>query len=284
MARVGHCARTRLLKTRAAFRGPCRRKRDVVHFGNERWPLIEIKVHEGSHFRPAQSLLVHVQKQRSRQRLVLAAQDRLISRSDSGRRSFLCGCPVGGRNDTKGPQGAPVHGIVRITKVPQRPGVSFHSLDEDVVVGAWHVIGAAVPSSPTNHLREVFKSSGVRVRAVEDNLLLGKRRIELVPRLDAAARFPEPLELSDGQRFAPCVLRTHDDRKAVNSDRQLHVADAVFAAGLDLVRLDWREASQTSRSSTTNRLKPPPVPATPTGIATFGCSFMNSSAAACVIG
>ena len=76
------------------------------------------------------------------------------------------------------------------------------------------------------------------------------------------------------------VLVGHD-RDAVVGDLDLAVLDAALLADRDLlVVLDRARGVEMSVSPAQNFSKPPPVPDWPTVIWTFGCSSLNSSAAA----
>ena len=103
-----------------------------------------------------------------------------------------------------------------------------------------------------------------------------------------AAGLEDLLQLGDGQAVAPRILRIDHDRDAVVGDRDLDELDADFLGFGELGGLDAAQASEMSvRSSgfaSRNFLKPPPVPEMPTVTCTFGCTSLNISAVAAVIG
>src|SRR5687768_8258113 len=72
-------------------------------------------------------------------------------------------------------------------------------------------------------------------------LTIGPFRPDLVPPRDLSLRawLPHLLEVGDGHRRHPGVLRIHDDRKAVVGHRQLDVIDAGRLARVDFARPDW---------------------------------------------
>src|SRR5919106_2041575 len=123
-------------------------------------------------------------------------------------------------------------------EVAQGARRTLDGLDDHVVVLGRLVVGARGALLTVHLAGEVVERAGVGAGSGQDQLLVGERRVDLVPVGHGRARRPDRVELLYGQAGGPVVVGVDHDRQRVVGDRELVERDAGFVAKGDLVVLD----------------------------------------------
>src|SRR5918992_196865 len=135
---VVSCVAKRLRADRALERGHAlvlhvRGRRDEERVLGDRLDVLQVVAEERLHLGPREGLVLHVDEERARERVVRAVLRRLGARLDALSLLVL---------DRDGLERVLVLLVVREAEVPQGTRVSLHRLHDDVVVLAGGVVGA----------------------------------------------------------------------------------------------------------------------------------------------
>src|SRR3989304_10485079 len=151
-------------KERQSFLVHCVRRFYVTHLSHKIWAPREVEAHELRDLSPVNRVLAHVHEQRPRERRVRPVQDRLAGRLYAAAAAI----------DSEQLQLVRVLLVVGEAEVAERPLVAGDALDQDVVVLARRVVGAAGPLFTDDLIGEVVKRARVRPRSVELYPLVGE--------------------------------------------------------------------------------------------------------------
>src|SRR5690606_16267834 len=188
----------------------------IADVGDELGARREIILHKHRYLRPGQRFFVDVDQNRPGKRRVAAAVD-VLGGGEHGAAASVDGDCF---------HLVAVFIVVGVPQIAQAAQIALYSCNEDVVVFAGGVVGAACAGLTHNCLRKVVKGARIGAGAVETQGDVGPLRADVAPPLDRAPRLPNGPKLLHREGVDPVVSRVDDHGEAVVGHRELEILDA----------------------------------------------------------
>ena len=194
----------------------------------DRLLVVEQEAQERLHLGPRERLLLHVDEERARERLVGAVLRARDARRDAAVAAVDLECL----------ERVLVLLEVGEAEVAEAALLARDAGDDHVVVLAGRVVGAARALLAVDLVGEVVERAGVGAGAEKLHLLVGEGRVDILPAAHLRVGLPDLLQLLGGEAVDPVVVLVHDDREGVVRDLELDVVDAGVLADRRFFVLD----------------------------------------------